>query len=59
MLGVVHNGVAFPLFGWMLDKKGNSNTDERIDLLGEFFSVFPEVEVADLLFCMSRPQNTL
>jgi len=25
MLGVVHNGVAFPLLWWMLDKKGNSN----------------------------------
>lgn len=45
MLGVVHNGVAFPLRWWMLDKKGNSNTDERIDLLEEFFEMFPEVEV--------------
>jgi hypothetical protein len=45
MLGVVHNGVAFPLLWWMLDKKGNSNTDERIDLLEEFFEVFPNVEV--------------
>jgi hypothetical protein len=45
MLGVVHQGVAFPLLWWMLDKKGNSNTDERIDLLEEFFQVFPEVEV--------------
>lgn len=42
MLGVVHNGVAFPLLWWMLDKKGNSNTDERIDLLEEFFEMFPE-----------------
>jgi hypothetical protein len=45
MLGVVHNGVAFPLLWWMLDKKGNSNSDERIDLLEEFFELFPEVEV--------------
>lgn len=45
MLGVVHNGVAFPLLWWMLDKKGNSNTSERIELLEEFFEVFPEVEV--------------
>lgn len=45
MLGVVHNGVAFPLLWWMLDKKGNSNTDERIELLEEFFEVFPEAEV--------------
>lgn len=48
LLGVVHNGVAFPLFWWMLDKKGNSNTDERIDLLGEFFLVFPDVKVSGL-----------
>ncbi|MBD3886634.1 hypothetical protein IFO70_33770 [Phormidium tenue FACHB-886] len=45
MLGEVHNGVAFPLLWWMLDKKGNSNTEEQIDLLEEFFQVFPEVEV--------------
>jgi len=48
MLGVVHNGVAFPLLWLMLDKKGNSNSEERIDLLDEFFEVFPEVEVAYL-----------
>jgi hypothetical protein len=52
MLGVVHKGVAFPLFWWMLDKKGNSNTTERIDLLGEFFLAFPQVEVEDL--CADR-----
>lgn len=45
MLGVVHHGVAFPLLWWMLDKKGNSNTDERIELLEEFFAVFPDAEV--------------
>jgi len=48
MLGVVHDGVAFPLLWLMLDKKGNSNSEERIDLLDEFFEVFPEVEVAYL-----------
>ena len=48
MLGVVHNGVAIPLLWWMLDKKGNSNTDERIELLEEFCAVFPEAEVAYL-----------
>jgi hypothetical protein len=45
MLGVVHNGVAFPLLWVMLDKKGNSNSLERMDLLAEFFEVFPEVKV--------------
>jgi hypothetical protein len=29
----------------MLDRKGNSNTDERIDLLEDFLQMFPEVEV--------------
>jgi hypothetical protein len=48
MLGVVHQGVAFPLLWWMLDKKGNSNTNERIELLEEFFELFPEVDVAYL-----------
>ena len=33
MLGIVHEGVAFPLLWTMLDKRGNSNSDERIDLL--------------------------
>ncbi|WP_317108192.1 hypothetical protein [Chroococcidiopsis sp. SAG 2025] len=47
-LGVVHNGVAFPLLWWMLDQKGNSNTSERIELLEEFFEVFPTAEVDDL-----------
>lgn len=39
-IGIVHQGVAFPLLWWMLDKKGNSNTTERIDLLREFIDLF-------------------
>lgn len=39
MLGVVHNGVAFPLVWKMLDKKGNSNYAERIELLEEFRAI--------------------
>lgn len=46
MLGVVHEGVALPLLWVMLDKTGNSNQGERIDLLDDFLSVFPDVEVA-------------
>ncbi|HEY9644594.1 MAG TPA: hypothetical protein V6C57_29125 [Coleofasciculaceae cyanobacterium] len=48
MLAVVHNGVAFPLLWRRLDKKGNSNTGERVDLLEEFFEVFPTAEDAYL-----------
>jgi hypothetical protein len=45
MLGVVHEGVAFPLVWTMLDKKGNSNYKEHITLLEEFREIFPEVAV--------------
>ena len=44
-LGVVHEGIAFPLVWVMLDKKGNSNTDERIDLMERFYELFPHVRV--------------
>jgi hypothetical protein len=48
MLGVVHEGVAYPLLGEMLDKKGNSNSNERMDLLDRFREVFPDAEIAYL-----------
>jgi hypothetical protein len=40
VLGIVHQGVAFPLLWVALDKKGNSNTDERIAMLQEFINLF-------------------
>jgi len=46
MLGVVHDGVAYPLIWTMLDKKGNSNSNERMDLLERFEQIFPDVKVA-------------
>jgi hypothetical protein len=45
MLGVVHQGVAFPLLLWLLDKKGNSNSGERMGILAEFFEVFPDAQI--------------
>ena len=48
MLGIVHNGVAYPVVWKMLDKKGNSHGDERMDLLDRFYNVFPDAEVAYL-----------
>ena len=39
VLSVVHGGIAFPLFWQFLAKKGNSNTQERIELLGQFLKV--------------------
>ena len=48
MLGVVHNGIAYPVVWEMLEKKGNSHSDERMDLLERFYSIFPNAKVAYL-----------
>ena len=49
MLGVVHQGVAVPLFWHLLDKRGNSNTQERFDQLVEFLCVFAPEDIALLM----------
>ncbi|NJM64785.1 MAG: IS4 family transposase [Leptolyngbyaceae cyanobacterium CRU_2_3] len=48
MLGVVHQGVAFPLVWCLLDKRGNSNTHERIDLFNQFLARFEGHQIACL-----------
>lgn len=48
MLGVVHEGIAFPLLWTLLDKGGNSNSDERMDLLERFEALFPDAAIAYL-----------
>ncbi|NEP29364.1 MAG: IS4 family transposase [Moorea sp. SIO1F2] len=48
MLGVVHEGIAFPLLWTLLEKQGNSNSDERMDLLDRFEALFPDVVIAYL-----------
>jgi len=40
MLGIVYQGVAFPLLFTMLDKRGNSNSEERIALIERFIKLF-------------------
>lgn len=40
MLGITYRNVAFPLMFKMLDKKGNSNSKERIELIDRFISLF-------------------
>lgn len=40
MLGVSYKNVAFPIMFKMLDKKGNSNTSERIALVQDFINCF-------------------
>jgi hypothetical protein len=48
MLGIVHDGVAYPLVWKMLEKKGNSSSDERMDLLDRFDQIFPHAQIAYL-----------
>lgn len=40
VLGVIHEGVAFPLLFSMMPKFGNSNTQERIDLFDKYGDLF-------------------
>ena len=54
MLAVCYKGIAFPLLWCRLDKKGNSNTRERLDLIDRLLGVLPantiEALVADREF---------
>lgn len=49
MLALVHQGIAYPLIWFSLDKAGNSHTDERILLLELFLSLFGKEPVATLV----------
>ena len=52
VIGVVYHGVAFPLLFQLLPKFGNSNTNERIELIERYPSVW--VCFVGLLDCRSR-----
>jgi hypothetical protein len=49
MLGVVHQGIAWPLVWLVLPKAGNSYTDERITVLQIFLDLFGKEQIACLL----------
>lgn len=49
MLGVSYKNVAFPLMFTMLDKRGNSNTKERIELLRKYIAWFGKDTINCLL----------
>ncbi len=40
VLSIVHQGTAMPIFWIFLSKKGNSNTNERMQLMDQFLAVF-------------------
>jgi hypothetical protein len=44
-LGIVHEGVAFPVVWTPLDKVGNSHSDERIELIERFGRLFPDAQI--------------
>ena len=48
MLGIVHEGVAFPVVWCLLDKRGNSNSTERMKLFDQFLEYFRERDIACL-----------
>jgi hypothetical protein len=48
-LAVVYKGVAFPVLFTMLDKRGNSHTQERIDLINRFIRLFGKTAIDCLL----------
>ncbi|MBJ7883025.1 IS4 family transposase [Gelidibacter salicanalis] len=49
MLGISYKNVAFPLMFKMLDKRGNSDTQERIDLVKQFIEWFGKESIDCLL----------
>lgn len=49
MLAIVHQGIAVPIFWVLLNKRGNSNTKERIALMQRFIKVFGKDSVKSIL----------
>lgn len=49
MLSITYIGIAIPLFWSLLDKKGNSNTSERIVLMERFIIQFGKDKILGLL----------
>jgi len=49
MLGIVYKGIALPLYWKLLDKKGNSDTEERIEIVTKFVEQFGKDNIAGIL----------
>lgn len=48
MLGIVYKGIAIPIYWTLLDKKGNSDTEERIQLIQKFINQFGKKCIAGI-----------
>lgn len=49
ILGILYDGMAFPIIFKMMDKRGNSNTEERMELIIRFFCLAGEGSIAHLM----------
>lgn len=49
MLSVVYKGIALPIFWKALNKRGNSSTEERIELIQRFIRVFGKGAIQGIL----------
>jgi hypothetical protein len=48
MLGIVHERITFPVTCTLLDKRGNSNSHERMELFNDFLNRFKDRDIAYL-----------
>lgn len=48
-LGIIYEGMAFPIVFKMMDKRGNSNTEERMELIRRFISLAGKDSIAHLM----------
>jgi len=55
LLGIAHTGIAFPIVWITLSKQGNSNTEERIQLMERFLRVFGR----DKIKCLTADREFL
>ena len=46
---IIYDGLSFPILFLMLNKRGNSNTDERIALVERYIRLFGKASIIDLL----------
>lgn len=49
MLAIKHNDIAYPLMFKLLNKRGNSNTDERIALIDDYIKWFGRESIEHIL----------
>ena len=48
-LGIIHEGMTFPIVFKMMDKRGNSNTKERMELISRFIRLAGDNSIAHLM----------